>query len=99
VLNRHADYSKNFVKVWAPDGLARLAEADPCLTPIVVRLLKRFERSDSACLRSRAGQIRDWWGRSGAADCAIKNQSLSRKLHGSGPACIDRLPSRDALCA
>jgi hypothetical protein len=59
VLQRYVDDPQKFVKVRALDSLARFAELDASLTPMVDCILKKFAQSDSAALRSRARRIRD----------------------------------------
>jgi hypothetical protein len=54
ILLDYAGDAQTFVKVWALDSLARLAEEDPALTPTVERLLSEFESSDSPALSTRA---------------------------------------------
>src|SRR5438552_1082036 len=49
---------QTFVRAWALDGLATLAERRLTLVPIVRRHLRDFERSPSKALQARAKQIR-----------------------------------------
>ena len=51
-------FPQTFVRAWALDGLATLAERRIALMPIVRRYLREFERSPSKALQARARQIR-----------------------------------------
>jgi hypothetical protein len=51
-------FPQTFVRAWALDGLATLAERRVALMPIVRRHLREFERSPSKALQARARQIR-----------------------------------------
>jgi len=57
ILTRDADFPQTFVKAWALDSLATLAEKDARLLPIVRRHLRAFERSGSKALAARARRI------------------------------------------
>jgi hypothetical protein len=50
-------FPQTFVRAWALDGLATLAERKPALMPVVRRYLREFERSPSKALQARARHI------------------------------------------
>jgi hypothetical protein len=58
ILVRDIEHPQKFVRAWALDSLARFAERDATLVPIVTRALARFEASDSTALKTRARHIR-----------------------------------------
>ena len=58
MLVRDIEHPQKFVRAWALDSLARFAERDATLVPIVKRALARFEASDSTALKTRARHIR-----------------------------------------
>ena len=58
ILIENVSYPQTFVRAWALDGLATLAQKRPKLLPLVQRTLRSFERSDSKALQARARQIR-----------------------------------------
>ncbi len=58
ILLDNLAFPQTFVRAWALDGLARLAETTPALLPRVRRALVEFERSPSKALQARARQIR-----------------------------------------
>jgi hypothetical protein len=58
ILLENVSFPQTFVRAWALDGLATLAERRPRLMPIVRRHLHDFERSPSKALQARARQIR-----------------------------------------
>jgi hypothetical protein len=58
ILRRDLDHPKLFVKAWALDSLARFAEGDRTLMPIVRQYLAEFARSGRPALAARACQIR-----------------------------------------
>jgi HEAT repeat protein len=58
VLRRYLKDPQKFVRAWALDGLARFAETDASLRPMVRRTLLAFEASGSPSLGARARQIR-----------------------------------------
>lgn len=51
-------FPQNFVQAWAVDGLARMAERDKSLQPLLRRTLSEFERSGKRSLQARVRQIR-----------------------------------------
>jgi HEAT repeat protein len=59
VLRRNVEHPQKFVRAWALDSLATLAERDPGLVPVVKRGLEDFERSGSKALQTRAKHIRE----------------------------------------
>jgi hypothetical protein len=59
ILQRDAAYPQTFVKAWALDSLATLAETRPRLRPFVLQQLRRFDRSGSKALAARARHIRE----------------------------------------
>jgi hypothetical protein len=59
ILRRDVRHPQKFVKAWALDSLARFAEKDPALRPIVLRHLKIFESSGSKALAARARHVRE----------------------------------------
>jgi len=58
ILLENVTFPQTFVRAWALDGLATLAERRVRLMPIVRRHLRDFEGSPSKALRARAKQIR-----------------------------------------
>jgi len=58
ILLENVTFPQIFVRAWALDGLATLAERRPRLMPIVRTHLREFERSPSKALQARAKQIR-----------------------------------------
>jgi hypothetical protein len=58
ILLQSVDFSQTFVRAWALDSLATLADRRLKLAPIVERYLSEFERSPSSALRARARRIR-----------------------------------------
>jgi hypothetical protein len=59
ILRRDVDHPQTFVRAWALDSLATLAQSDRALTAVVRRRLAEFERSESKALQARARQIRE----------------------------------------
>ena len=51
-------FPQTFVRAWALDSLAKFAENDRALMPIVRRHLRAFEQSSSKALRARARNIK-----------------------------------------
>jgi hypothetical protein len=58
ILLENVRFPQTFVRAWALDGLATLAERRADLMPVVRRHLRAFERSSSKALQARARQIR-----------------------------------------
>lgn len=58
ILVENVTFPQTFVRAWALDGLATLAERKPRLMPVVHRHLREFERSSSKALQARARHIR-----------------------------------------
>jgi hypothetical protein len=58
ILLENVVFPQIFVRVWALDGLATLAERTVTLMPIVRRHLRDFERSSSKALQARAKHVR-----------------------------------------
>jgi hypothetical protein len=54
----NVSFPQTFVRAWALDSLARLAEGKPALMKTVERHLREFERSPSKALQARARNIR-----------------------------------------
>jgi hypothetical protein len=59
ILLRDVSHPQKFVRAWALDSLARFAEKDAALVPIVARHLEQLERSGSKALVTRARYIRE----------------------------------------
>lgn len=59
ILRRDVRHPQKFVRAWALDSLATLADEDPTLRPIVLRHLGIFERSGSKALVARARHVRE----------------------------------------
>jgi hypothetical protein len=66
ILLENVRYPQTFVRAWALDGLATLAERKAELVPIVRRHVGTFERSPSKALQARARQIRARLDKTGA---------------------------------
>jgi hypothetical protein len=58
ILLENVAFPQTFVRAWALDGLATLAERKTTLMPIVRRRLREFEQSPSKALHARAKHIR-----------------------------------------
>jgi hypothetical protein len=58
ILLENVVFPQTFVRAWALDGLATVAERRVTLMPIVQRHLRDFEESPSKALQARAKQIR-----------------------------------------
>lgn len=58
ILLENVKFPQTFVRAWALDSLATLAQRKVTLMPIVRRHLREFERSSSKALQARAKQIR-----------------------------------------
>ena len=58
ILLENLTFPQTFVRAWALDGLATLAQRRPRLRPIVEQHLHAFERSSSKALQARARNIR-----------------------------------------
>ena len=58
ILVENVAFPQTFVRAWALDGLATLAQREARLMPIVRRHLRAFERSPSKALHARAKHIR-----------------------------------------
>ena len=58
ILLENVRFPQTFVRAWALDGLATIAERRVALMPIVRRYLREFERSASKALQARAKHIR-----------------------------------------
>jgi hypothetical protein len=65
ILLENVAFPQTFVRAWALDGLATLAERRVALMPVVRRHLRDFEESPSKALQARAKQIRVRLGRQG----------------------------------
>jgi hypothetical protein len=59
ILRRDLGHPRKFVRAWALDSLAVLAQEDPALTATVAKALRSFGRSGSKSLVTRARHIRD----------------------------------------
>jgi hypothetical protein len=58
ILRESVSFPQTFVRAWALDSLATLAERNATLMPVVRRHLLSFERSSSKALQARARNIR-----------------------------------------
>lgn len=58
ILMENVSYPQTFVRAWALDSLATIAERRPTLKPTVRRHLRKFEASSSKALQARARHIR-----------------------------------------
>ena len=58
ILIENVSFAQTFVRAWALDGLATLAEKKTSLMPMVRKRLREFERSSSKALQARAKHIR-----------------------------------------
>lgn len=65
ILLRDLEYPQKFVQAWALDSLARFAQDDVTLVPVVRGYLELFENSSSPALAARARAIRGRIGRPG----------------------------------
>lgn len=59
ILRRDVNHPQKFVRAWALDSFALLAERDETLCPSVSQHLASFERSGSKALSTRAKKIRE----------------------------------------
>jgi hypothetical protein len=59
ILLDSLSFPQAFVRAWALDSLATIAERRTKLAPVVQRHLRAFERSSSKALQARARQIRE----------------------------------------
>ena len=59
ILTRDVEHPRTFVRAWALDGLATLAQSDASLVPTVEHHLRAFERSGRKALVARARAIRE----------------------------------------
>jgi hypothetical protein len=75
ILLENVTFPQTFVRAWALDGLAALAERKPTLMPIVRRHLRDFEQSPSKALQARARQIRTRF----SGQAALRNRRRSNK--------------------
>jgi hypothetical protein len=66
ILVENVAFPQTFVRAWALDGLATLAERSAKLMPVVRRHLRDFGGSPSKALQARAKQIRARLGGHGA---------------------------------
>jgi HEAT repeat protein len=57
ILTENLTFPQLFVRAWALDSLARIAETRPRLEAVVRRHVREFERSPSKALRARARNI------------------------------------------
>jgi hypothetical protein len=58
ILVENVEFPQTFVRAWALDSLATLAQTRRRLEPTVERHLRAFERSSSKALQARARNIR-----------------------------------------
>ena len=58
MLITNVSFPQTFVRAWALDGLATIAERRPTLRRVVLRHLREFEASSSKALQARARHIR-----------------------------------------
>ncbi len=58
ILLENVAFPQTFVRAWALDGLATVAQRKATLVPIVRKHLREFERSPSKALQARAKHIR-----------------------------------------
>jgi hypothetical protein len=58
ILVENVAYPQTFVRAWALDSLATLAEKRPALRSVVLRHLRAFEKSPSGALQARAKRVR-----------------------------------------
>jgi len=72
-------FPQTFVRAWALDGLATVAERRVTLMPVVRRHLRNFERSPSKALQARAKQIRARLSREGTAPVARRAAEQRRR--------------------
>lgn len=59
MLIENVSFPQTFVRAWALDSLATLAEGRPRLLTVVRRHLREFEQSPSRALQARARRIRE----------------------------------------
>ena len=79
ILLENVAFPQTFVRAWALDGLATLAERRVTLMPVVRRHLRNFERSPSKALQARAKQIRARLSREGTAPVARRAAEQRRR--------------------
>jgi hypothetical protein len=58
ILFRDIEHPQKFLKAWALDSLATLAQQDAALMPAVRGAIREFEESGSKALQSRARLVR-----------------------------------------
>jgi hypothetical protein len=75
ILMANVSHPQTFVRGWALDGLATLAERRPTLRPIVRRHLREFEASSSKALQVRARHIRARLAKTLRSEGADRQQS------------------------
>jgi hypothetical protein len=73
ILLENLSFPQTFVRAWALDGLATLAERRAALLPIVRRHLRNFEASPSKALQARAKHIRARLGRPGVSQSSTRS--------------------------
>jgi hypothetical protein len=90
ILLDNVRFPQTFVRAWALDGLARIAEGRPALKRTVRRYLAEFERSSSKALQARARAIHErsapsarpmWRCRKCGREFANRNQSHACGTH------------------
>lgn len=73
ILLENVTFPQTFVRAWALDGLATLAERRAALLPIVRRHLRDFEASPSKALQARARHIRARLGGPGVSQSSTRS--------------------------
>jgi hypothetical protein len=73
ILLENLSFPQTFVRAWALDGLATLAERRAALLPIVRRHLRDFEASPSKALQARARHIRARLGGPGVSQSSTRS--------------------------
>ena len=78
ILRRDLEHPQLFVRAWALDSLARFAQDDATLMPVVREYLAAFARSGRPALVARARQIRSRLLAGGAVDASDPGRRAAR---------------------
>lgn len=93
ILRRDAAHPQLFVRAWALDSLATLAESDRSIRPFVFRLLRAFAASGRPALMSRSRNIRRRLVERSAI-CRPREPFADERLRGAS--CLLRIALRES---